>query len=127
MTLLSAVPALPATDMKRAVAHYVVKFGFEAKYADDDYAVVGRDGVEIHLWPANNPDMKGAEPFIAGTASCRIQVEDVDSMYAEMTEKGVMHSNGALDDGPWGREFTTLDADCNAVTFFQAERPGPSS
>ncbi len=127
MPLLSAVPALPATDMKRAVAHYVEKFGFEAKYTDDDYAVIGRDGVEIHLWLANNPDVKGAEPFIAGTASCRIQVEDADSLYSELREKEVIHPNGALDDGPWGREFTTCDADGNALTFFQSERPGPSS
>ncbi|MPQ96920.1 hypothetical protein GB931_03075 [Modestobacter sp. I12A-02628] len=126
MSLLSAVPALPAADIKRAVQHYVDKFGFEARYVDDDYGVVGRDRVEIHLWPANKPDTAGAEPFIAGTASCRIEVEDVEGLYSELRAKEVIHENGALDDGPWGREFTTLDADCNAVTFYQSERQGPS-
>ena len=45
--------------------------------------------------------------------------------FEELRVSGVVHPGGALDDGPWGREFTALDADCNAVGSRQPERPGP--
>jgi len=33
----------------------------------------------------------GAESFIAGTASCRIAVDHVDELYAEMAAATVLH------------------------------------
>ncbi|WP_346623695.1 VOC family protein [Blastococcus montanus] len=127
MTLLSAVPALPTRDVRRAVEYFVARLGFTAGYVDADYGVVTRDRVELHLWPANSPEVAGAEPHLAGSASCRIAVADVTRLYEELRASGVVHPKGSLDDGPWGPEFTALDADCNAVTFFQPERPGPGS
>jgi hypothetical protein len=118
--LVSAIPALPVSDVKRAVEYYVTKFGFTEDYVGDDYGVVRRDDVEIHLWPANQPGTAGAEPHLAGSASCRIRVSDVSALYEEMTANAVVHPNGALDDHPWGPEFTTVDLDNNAITFYQA-------
>ncbi|PZG21827.1 hypothetical protein C1I95_06715 [Micromonospora craterilacus] len=119
MKMIRAIPALPVSDVARAVEYYTGRFGFESRYADDDYGIVGKDEVEIHLWPANKPNTPGAEPHLAGSASCRIQVSDVEALYGELDRAGIVHPNGALDDHPWGREFTTLDADRNAITFFQ--------
>ncbi|TYP89062.1 VOC family protein [Blastococcus xanthinilyticus] len=125
MTLLSAVPALPVRDIRRSVEHLVARLGFTAGYVDADYGVVTRDRVELHLWPADSPGVAGAEPHLAGSGSCRIAVADVAALHDELRAGGVVHPNGGLDDGPWGREFTALDADGNALTFFQPERPGP--
>jgi hypothetical protein len=64
----------------------------------------------------------GAESFIAGTASCRIRVFDVDALYAEMAEADVLHpvSRDGVSDTDYGaREFATLDLDGNLVTFFR--------
>ena len=119
MKLLSATPALPVLDIQRAVDYYTTRFGFENRYADEEYGVVGRDDVEIHLWPANKADTAGAQPHLAGTGSCRIRVSDVESLYTQLRRTEVVHPNGAIDDHPWGREFTTLDVDGNAVTFYQ--------
>ncbi len=50
----------------------------------------------IHLWGATDEDWRsrvdlthdpicsGAESFLAGTASCRIEAEDVDGLHAEL-------------------------------------------
>ena len=39
----------------------------------------------------DSPVCSGAETIIAGTASCRIQVDDVDGLHAELTGAGVLH------------------------------------
>lgn len=61
-----------------------------------------------------------AESFIAGTASCRIQVAGGEELYAVLKPKGVVHPSGTLENEPWGdREFAVSDPDRNLVTFFE--------
>ena len=97
------IPALPAHDVRKAVAFYRENFGFDAPHETDDFAVITRDDAVIHLWGASDdawrarPDLaahpihSGAESFIAGTASCRIEVTDVDALFAELRDAGVLH------------------------------------
>ena len=135
----STVPALPVRDAAAAVACYVDRFGFTCVHHDDGFAVVVRDGAEIHLWQAadegwrlrpetelrDSPVCTGAESFLAGTASCRVEVADVDGRYAELAASGVLHpvDTGSPVDTDFGtREFPTLDVDGNLLTFF-ARRP----
>ena len=88
----------------------------------------------MHLWESSDetwrergdvsekPVCSGAESFIAGTASFRVQVRGVDELYEEMTEADVLHpvSSESVDDTDFGtREFATLDQDGNLVTFFE--------
>ena len=64
----------------------------------------------------------GAESFISGTASTRIEVVDVDGLYEELQATGVLHpvSRGGVDDTDFGtREFATLDQDGNLISFFR--------
>src|SRR3954469_19234111 len=75
------IPALPVRDMRAAVSYYRERFGFNAPHETDGFAVVVREGAEVHLWEAGdedwrsrpdfvtNPICSGAESFIAGTAS----------------------------------------------------------
>ena len=93
---------------------------------DGGFAVLGRDDAVVHLWEAGDetwrnrdsierPVQSGAESFIAGTASCRIRVE-------ELRGNDVLHpvSKDGVDATDFGtREFATLDSDGNLVTFFQ--------
>src|SRR5438874_7000623 len=37
------------------------------------------------------PVRSGAESFIAGTASCRIEVEGVDDLFGELEPRGILH------------------------------------
>lgn len=132
--LSRAVPALPVRSVLTAVRGYTERFGFAVRHQEDGFAVVVRDAVEVHLWEAGDdgwrvrPDLAGgpvctgAETFLAGTASCRIAVDDVDGLYAELAAAQVLHPTSG--DGPvdtdWGsREFHTIDADGNLLTFFR--------
>lgn len=128
------IPALPVRDVRAAVADYANRYGFEARHEADGFAVIARDDAVLHLWGASDeewrarpnlhdrPIRSGAESFIAGTASCRIEVTDVDALYAELEPTGVLHpvSRDGVTTTDFGtREFATLDRDGNLLTFFR--------
>jgi catechol 2,3-dioxygenase-like lactoylglutathione lyase family enzyme len=128
------IPALPVRDVRCAAAFYGERFGFDAPHVTDDFAVVARDDAVLHLWGAadeawrerDEPDLRpvrsGAESFLAGTASCRIEVADVDALFAELEPAGVLHhvSRGGVTETDFGtREFATLDQDGNLISFFR--------
>ena len=130
------IPALPVRDVRAAVAYYRERFGFHSPHETDDFAVIARDDAVLHLWGATDEDWttradlaqrpirSGAESFIAGTASCRIEVADIDALYAELEPNGVLHrvSRDGVETTDFGtREFATLDLDGNLLTFFRWE------
>lgn len=118
VTLLSAIPALPVRDTAVAALFYQERLGFALLHVEDGFAIVQRDAVEIHLWQANSPDTPGAEPHLAGSASCRVRVTDIQALYAELQQQDVLHPNGALATQHWGVvDFTILDSDGNAIAF----------
>lgn len=133
MALGPAIPALPVRDVTAAVASYRGRFGFEALHVDESFAVLVRDGARLHLWGATDeawrerPDLgsqpvrSGAESFLAGTASCRVPVEDVDALHVELSAADVLHPTaGDVRDTDFGtREFATLDGDGNLLEFFR--------
>lgn len=136
MHLGQTVPALPVQDMPAAVRYYRERFGFTVAHEDTGFAVLLRDDAEIHLWESSDrswenresmqrPVCSGAESFLAGTASCRVQVDEVDALYAELKAAGVLHkvSRDSPQDTDFGtREFATLDMDGNLISFFRRER-----
>ena len=126
------IPALPVRDVPTAVAHYREHFGFDAVHETDDFAVIVRDDAVLHLWGATDEDWRsrdnltarpissGAESFLAGTASCRIEVVDVDALFEELEPEGVLHPTvrGGVATTDFGtREFATVDLDGNLLTF----------
>ncbi len=132
----NTIPALPVRDVRAAVAHYRERFGFDAVHVTDDFAVLARDEAVLHLWGASDegwrsrenlaerPVRSGAESFIAGTASCRIEVADVDALFEELRDAGVLHPGvreGVSSTDFGTREFPTLDLDGNLLTFFRWE------
>lgn len=130
MKMIVAIPALPVTQTERSVAFYRDELGFTVRHIDTGFAVLTCDAVELHLWEASDeqwrgrtgtlPVVSGAESFIAGTASCRMQISGVDEFYRELQPRGIVHPNGHLTDQPWGtREFSICDPDNNLITFFE--------
>ncbi|VXB31979.1 VOC family protein [Aeromicrobium sp. 9AM] len=128
------VPALPVRDMPAAIAFYETRFGFDVIHSDGDFARLNRDDAQVHLWLADDtgwrsrpdfadaPVRSGAEDFIAGTASCRIDVDSADEVFTEMQAAGVLHytHDDAPKDTTWGtREVDTLDLDGNLLTFVE--------
>jgi catechol 2,3-dioxygenase-like lactoylglutathione lyase family enzyme len=116
----SAVPAMPVSDERRAVAFYEEALGLtELKDGDTGLGILRRDAVELHVWVADGSG-KGAERHLAGSASCRIEVTGVDALYAHCRQLGVVHPNAALDEKPWGtREFGILDPDGNLIALYE--------
>jgi catechol 2,3-dioxygenase-like lactoylglutathione lyase family enzyme len=133
VTLTQTIPALPVRDAAGAVDFYRDKLGFAVVHQDEGFAVLRRDGAEVHLWQASDeswrerpgetpPVRSGAESFIAGTASCRIATDGVDELYAELRTEDVLHpvSREAVQDTDFGtREFAVLDLDGNLISFFK--------
>lgn len=134
MRLSRTIPALPVQNIDDAAVFYRERLGFNVQFQDDGFAKLARDEAELHLWAASDqgwkdradlarqPVCSGAESFIAGTVSCRIGVDHVDELYAEMKAAAVLHprDQGSAVDTAWGtREFAALDLEGNLLTFFR--------
>ncbi|MEM7291581.1 MAG: VOC family protein, partial [Pseudomonadota bacterium] len=123
--------AMPVRDLEAGIAFYVDTLGFQAIYKDDGgYAVLKLDGIELHLWLANDetwrtrdhsePIVSGAESFIAGTHSCRIRVNGIENRWQKMHALECIHPNANLEKKPWGTtEFGVLDPYGNLIIFFE--------
>jgi catechol 2,3-dioxygenase-like lactoylglutathione lyase family enzyme len=136
MSLTSAVPALPVRDVAKAVSFYCSRLGFAQVHVELTFAVLRLDGVELHLWQADDaswsgradlaerPVRSGAESFLAGTASCRLQVgtpEELEERFRQCADSEALHpvSKGGPESTTFGvRQFHVLDRDGNLVTYF---------
>ncbi|MDN4076004.1 bleomycin resistance protein [Fictibacillus terranigra] len=131
MRMLQAIPALPVRDIKRSIEFYCEKLSFSLGYHEGGFAVLLYNDVRlIHLWEASDeswrtrsnlkPIVSGAESFIAGTASCRIEVEGIDELYQHIQPLDILHPNTQLTDKWWGvRDFGVSDPDNNLIEFFE--------
>jgi catechol 2,3-dioxygenase-like lactoylglutathione lyase family enzyme len=126
------IPALPARDVAAGVEFYGERLGFEVLHHDDGFAVLRRDEAVLHLWQADDegwrerggesPVESGAEAFLAGTASCRIETTDVEALFEELSRREVLHptSRGGVVRTDFGtREFHVLDVDGNLISFYR--------
>ncbi len=134
MKMKKSIPALPVQNIDTAIDFYKTKLGFSVPYHDDGFAKLTYDEVEIHLWNASDetwkdrgaslsklPICSGAESFLAGTASCRIEVQGIDELFKEYKKQGVIYSSDTVvETQPWGtREFPALDLHRNLLTFYE--------
>jgi len=110
--LQNGIPVLASLNIDKTVAFYKKKLGFDKLgYADDNYAVIARDKVEIHFWKCD-------DRIHPENTSCYIRVRDINTLYEEMTIAGVVHPNGHIEDKPYGiREFAILDLYGNLIKF----------
>lgn len=130
--MIKTIPTLPVNKIEKAVDFYQDRLGFQCGYKAEDYAILHRDNIELHLWAAFDKSWKwrsfflflkpiwsGAESFLAGTHSCRIEVEDIDELYGEYKSSGVLfNSKTVVEEMPWGSlEFSALDLHGNLLTF----------
>ncbi len=134
MRILKTIPALPVQSIKRSCEYYSDKLGFAIRHKEETFAIAVRDDIEIHLWQscdnswkwrrlflALKPIRTGAETFIAGTASCRIEVQGLEELYEEYKKQGVLHSPYTkIEEQYWGhKEFPVVDLYRNLLTFYQ--------
>lgn len=132
--LLKTIPAFPVQQIDKAVEFYKDKFGFDSQHKEDTFAILVRDNIELHLWASCNyswkwksiflflkPISSGAESFLAGTHSCRIEVSGIDELFEELKGKNVLHNEKTeIEITYYGtREFATLDLHGNLLTFYE--------
>lgn len=137
MKMTKSIPALPVFNIDESVEFYETRLGFKGGYKDEGFAILNRDEVEIHLWAAcdNNwkyrsillflkPVLSGAESFLAGTASCRIEIEHIDELFSEYKNQRVLYdSETVIEETLWKtREFSALDLHRNLLTFYESIR-----
>ncbi|HAI77122.1 MAG TPA: bleomycin resistance family protein [Microscillaceae bacterium] len=136
--LLKTIPAFPVKQIDKAVEFYKIKFGFDCMHQEKYFAIVARGNLELHLWASYdtgwkwksiflflNPISSGAESFLAGTHSCRIEVNGIYELYEELREKSVLHNEKTqVETTYYGtREFATLDLYGNLLTFYEKIKP----
>ena len=134
MKMIKSIPAIPVRSIEQSLHFYSEKLGFSVAHEEDGFAIIMRDGVEIHLWAASDdkwktssaalskgPIISGAESFLAGTASCRIEVTGIDELFEEYKKEGVTYNpSTVIETKYWGtREFPALDHHRNLLTFYE--------
>ena len=108
-----AIPILASLDFAETTAFYE-KLGFRTLGVMADYAIVVRDGLEIHFWKCD-------DRHIAENTACYIRVSDVDRIYRELSAVEAAPGRvGTLEDKPWGmREFAIWDPHGNLLRVGQ--------
>jgi len=94
--LQSAVPILASLNEEESIKFYTEKLGFTFHSSWEGYLILGRDEIQLHLWPCKDPE-------IAKSTGCYINVTGVDKLYAKSEPPGIIHPNGALREMPWGK------------------------
>src|SRR6266513_1827429 len=121
-TLTAISPVLLVADIRRSVAYYTDRLGFEGDLYGDppDFATVTRDGETILL--AFAPDPAKLVPhwqIVDKVWNVYIRVDDVDAIYAEVQERGA-EIDYTIYDAPSGfREFGVQDPDGHDIALGQ--------
>lgn len=110
----SVVPILPSLDLPRTSAFWQKHFGFAELLIRDDYLILRKDEVSVHFWACTNPE-------IPRGSGIRINTTGVNALFESCSASGIVHSNGTLEDKPWGtREFPCLDDSGNIVWLVES-------
>ncbi len=112
----SAIPQLPTGDIEKTANYFSEKLGFDiaGKYKEQNFLIVKRGPAEIHFWQA--PSEKEARD-LGSESSCYIRVENIESLFAELKERGATFRY-ELTKQPWGMlEMQIDDPYMNAIRF----------
>lgn len=120
----SAIPVLHVESSRTAHEFYGGLLGFECRFAyrldpekaDPCYQGFCREGVWIHVSSFSGDAVAGGVVYLV--------VDNVDRVYAELTDKGA-DIDLAPTDQTWGnREMYVKDSDGNCIRFIQESNNG---
>lgn len=116
-SLNSLSPLIPGgEDLEKTVVFYEQQLGFRRIHQEGDpiyMALVARDGVQIFL-------IKKEDKHLAEETSLRINVHQIENLYAEFQAKNekIIDVAGQLETKPWGiKEFVVKDLAGVCLTF----------
>jgi catechol 2,3-dioxygenase-like lactoylglutathione lyase family enzyme len=105
----STVPVLASLDLQVSVDFYTNQLGFKKLSQFDDYAIVSRDGAEIHFWLCD-------DRHIAENTSCYIRTADTQALFTEFLNCGIAVKEPVVQ--PWGmKELYVIDPHGNLLKF----------
>jgi uncharacterized glyoxalase superfamily protein PhnB len=104
-------PELPAANIENALAYYEKKLGFKValRLPGNEYAIVERDHVAIHLFVdgSSKPSSVGVHIFTS----------ELDQLFRELQTSGAVIAQ-PIERKPWGnREFRIRDEFGNELKF----------
>jgi uncharacterized glyoxalase superfamily protein PhnB len=106
----SVAPGMPTADMDRTIVHYA-RMGFADAHRDGGFAILRRDGVELHFALKPDHDPRRTATWIY------VRVVDVDGLYREYATAGVEMRRAPQDTDYRMREFPHIDPDGNLIIF----------
>jgi uncharacterized glyoxalase superfamily protein PhnB len=115
--LTRIAPELPVSNLEESIAYYEQRLGFREamRMPSGDYAIVERDDIAIHLFADH---ARSSSPV-----SIHIFTEDLDTLHAELLERGAHVSQGIVRK-PWGnRDFRVHDDSGNEIKFTEPVSP----
>ncbi|PTR10632.1 hypothetical protein C8R32_101162 [Nitrosospira sp. Nsp5] len=105
----STVPVLASLDIDETIAFYTKRLGFIEALRMDEYAIVSRDGAEIHFWLCS-------DRHIAENTSCYVRVADTDRLFQDFSARGLALRPPVV--RPWGmKELYVIDTHGNLLKF----------
>ena len=111
--LIKACPQFPAVDVRKTAEWYRDRLGFRIARIERDntFAIVERDGVEIHFWIC-------ADRHIAEHTSAYIRVDDIEGVHKLMGKASLGGTISKVGVRDWGmREFYVTDPEGNLLKF----------
>ncbi len=111
--LIKACPQFPAADVRKTAEWYRDRLGFRIVRlkANENFAIVERDGVEIHFWTCG-------DRHIAEHTSAYVRVDDIEGVHKLMGEASLGGTISKVAERDWGmREFYVTDPEGNLLKF----------
>jgi len=106
-----STPILASLNEAETMAFYTQKLGFTFHESNNGYLIFVRDGIYVHLFPCSDPET-------CRNMGCYIYVTDIEKLYHEYQQLGLIHPNGPLRMMPWGlRQFAVVDNNGNIFYF----------
>ncbi len=112
-SLAAAVPILPSGDLRRAEAFYAY-LGFAVVSRARDYLQLAQDGIELHLYLAEDHDP------LANPAGCYLRVPDPVRLRAHWHTDGVSCLEVPGSEGYGQTVFAVVDPDGNTLRYGRA-------
>lgn len=106
-----STPILASLNEAETIAFYTEKLGFTFCANNNGYLIFIRDGINIHLFSCDDPQA-------CRNMGCYIYVTDIEQLYHEYQQLGLIHPNGSLRMMPFGlRQFAVVDNNSNIFYF----------
>jgi Glyoxalase/Bleomycin resistance protein/Dioxygenase superfamily len=104
---VSIAPRFVVQDLEQALAFYG-QLGFQPSYQDEDFAIVTRDSIDLHLNASPEPPKSHSV--------CWIGVTNIEALYQQYLPTHAVQS--PLQAKPWGlKEFFICDPFRNLIIF----------